>query len=160
MEITPKGIAILRELEGVSNRAYKDAVGYLTIGVGHMLTRDELYSGKIYVDGRALRWAHGLTDQDVDALLKKDLYIFEQVVSIYTKVALTNHQFDALVSFSFNIGMSAFMNSTLLRRLNEGRYEDVPAQLRRWNKAGGVELKGLKRRREIEIAMWEGVNYG
>lgn len=70
------------------------------------------------------------------------------------EVPLTQQQFDALVSFAFNVGNGAFCDSTLLKRLNAGQYDAVPAQLNRWVKAGGKTLEGLVTRRAAEGALF------
>jgi len=69
---------------------------------------------------------------------------------------MSQHQFDALVSWTFNLGPSNLNSSTMLKVLNKGDYEDVPAQIKRWNKAGGKVLEGLTRRREAEALLFEG----
>ena len=94
--------------------------------------------------------------QQAEALLDKDIADFEAAVSRLCPVT-TDNQFSALVSFAFNVGTEAFRNSTLLRLLNQGQYDAVPAQLARWTKAAGREVLGLKNRRVWEIKMWGGV---
>ena len=89
-----------------------------------------------------------------DADLKK----FEAGVDDSVTVPLEQHQFDALVSFAFNVGLGALRKSTLLRKLNAGDYAAVPAELMKWTKAGGKELPGLVRRRRAEAGMWRGVD--
>jgi len=69
---------------------------------------------------------------------------------------MSQHQFDAMVSWTFNLGPSNLKASTMLKVLNKGDYEDVPAQIKRWNKAGGKVLEGLIRRREAEALLFEG----
>jgi lysozyme len=140
--------------EGSKPRAYHDAAGKLTIGVGHLLTRSELSSWKIRIQGEAVRYAAGLSDRQVIDLLGQDLKGAENVVNECVAVELQQNQFDALVSFCFNVGATAFKNSTLLRWLNQAGYEEVPAQLRRWVHCHGVVVPGLVNRREHEIAMW------
>lgn len=135
---------------------YKDVVGLPTIGYGHLLSRSELTSGKIFVDGEYIRWKDGLTEDQADVLLDQDLDRFEHAVNEYVNVELSQCQFEALVSFSFNVGRTAFRNSTLLKRVNEGDFDDVPNQFRRWVYAGGKKVNGLMNRRESEIALWFG----
>ena len=81
---------------------------------------------------------------------------FDQAVNDGVTVALKPYQFDALVSFSFNVGVSAFKNSTLLSVLNEGKYDEVPGQLGRWVFSGGHKVQGLVNRRENEVKLWNG----
>ena len=158
MKISEAGKRLIVQLEGIQSTVYHDSAGLPTIGVGHLLTRSELSSGKIIVSGMMrIRYKDGITYDQAMGLLSQDLMRFEAVVNegIYSK--LTQHQFDALVSFSFNIGDMAFMCSTLRKRVNDsGDLDSVPAQMRRWVYAGGKTVEGLKNRREMEIVMWEG----
>jgi lysozyme len=156
MRMSQRGKELLAQWEGIEGNVYKDSAGLPTIGVGHLLTRDELTSGKIIIRGLSVKYANGLTQQDVLNLLAQDLDIFEEIVNTNVKVDLAQHQFDALVAFTFNIGGNAFKSSTLLKALNQGRYGDVPEQLRRWVFAGGQKVQGLANRREKEIQLWNG----
>jgi len=74
-------------------------------------------------------------------------------------ILLNQHQFDALVSWTFNLGGANLNASTMLKVINKGEYEDVPAQIKRWNKAGGKVLQGLIRRREAEALLFEGKDW-
>ncbi len=154
MQMSEKGKELLAEWEGVELKVYKDVAGLPTIGVGHLLTQDELTSGKILIRGEPIRYADGLTKTQAMDLLDQDLERFEEAVNESGKVDLKQNQFDALVSFTFNVGSNAFRNSTLLRLLNQGNYSDVPNQLRRWVHSGGQKVQGLVKRRENEIELW------
>jgi lysozyme len=154
MEISEHGKEKIREWEGSRARAYRDAGGKLTIGVGHLLTLSEVSSGKILIQGQAVRYAPGLSDRQILDLLGQDLAGAVQAVNDGVEVELSQNQFDALVSFCFNVGSTAFKNSTLLRLLNQGAYDEVPAQLRRWVRCNGEVLQGLVSRREHEIELW------
>ncbi len=154
MQMSENGQKKLADWEGFKLRAYHDAAGKLTIGVGHLLTRSELSSGKIWIQGEAVRYAAGLSDRQVLALLGQDLKGAENAVNEGVEVELQQNQFDTLVSFCFNVGATAFKNSTLLRRLNQGGYDEVPAQLRRWVHCDGAVEAGLVNRREHEIVLW------
>lgn len=154
MNFSKNGLEKLIEWEGFENKPYKDSEGYLTIGVGHLLTKDELRSGKISIFGKQVRYSEGLTDIQVKDLLKQDLISRESAVSNLVRVPLSQNQFDVLVSFVFNIGRHSFQNSTLLKVLNLGKYEEVPGQLRRWVYSGGKKVNGLVNRRENEIQLW------
>jgi lysozyme len=147
----------LEQVEGDSHRAYQDTRGFWTIGVGHCLTRDELTSGKITVAGVSVIWRNGLTENQLQCLLLQDLGYATAAVNSLITVPLTQYEFDALVSFTFNVGIEAFRNSTLRRLLNAGYYDDVPTQLRRWvhNHDGSI-CRGLVARREREIELWNG----
>lgn len=156
-EISDNGIRLLSRLEGVSLHVYNDVAALPTIGIGHLLTRSELTSGKVEVNGIPVRYSEGITKLQASALLDRDLKKFEQLIEDCVTVPLDQNQFDALVIFSFNIGRGAFKGSTLLRRLNEGRYTEIPEQLRRWCYASGKKIPGLAARREKEIGLWKGM---
>lgn len=154
MKIDQAGIEFIKSVEGVKNFVYADSAGLPTIGVGHLLTRDELTSGKIHIDGKAYKYHEGLPDDVIDRLLLRDLHIAEFVVNSNVRVKLTQNQYNALVSFAFNVGVGAFRNSTLLKLLNAGGYHSVPTQMRRWILSAGRQIQGLKNRREKEIELW------
>jgi lysozyme len=97
-----------------------------------------------------------ISKDTAEELLLEDVQRFEEAVNEEVKVPLKQNQFDALVSWTFNLGPSNLKQSTLLRVLNEGEYDQVPAQIKRWNKAGGKVLDGLIRRREAEALLFEG----
>ena len=160
--MSPAGIDFLKQWEGVRHEAYEDAIGLLTIGVGHLLTRDELSSGKLFLlptpghpAGWSTIWRDGISDHLVEELLRNDLESTEGWVLVQAPT-LTQTQFDALVSFTFNVGQRAFRDSTLLRKLLEGDFEGAAAEFPRWRYAGGQVLRGLQRRREAEREMFEG----
>ena len=144
----------MAEWEGSESHVYRDVAGLPTIGVGHLLTQDELSSGKIIIDSEEVRYGEGLTEAQIIALLGQDLDRFETCVTNSAQVDLTQNQFDALVSFAFNVGITAFRNSTLLKRLNQGNYDEVPNQMRRWVYSGGQRVIGLINRRENESNLW------
>ncbi len=154
MKMSDKGKELLEQWEGSEPEVYLDVAGKKTIGVGHLLTQDELSSGKITIAGKAVRYAEGLTNQQILDLLGQDLARFEKAVNDGVKVALKQYQFDALVSFSFNVGTGSFQSSTLLKVLNQGKYDEVPDQLRRWVYSGGNKVQGLINRRENEVKLW------
>jgi lysozyme len=142
MRISPNGLRFLMQAEDTILHIYKDAAGYPTIGTGHLIRKGEDYS-------------RGLTTEQAQDLLQSDLVRFEDAVNRLVKVPLTQSQYDALVSFAFNVGVAAFKASTLLKKLNTGDYESIPGQLMRWTKAGGKELSGLVARRQNEVKLWE-----
>ncbi|MFY9557399.1 MAG: lysozyme [Blastocatellia bacterium] len=156
MQMSEHGLELLKNWEGFELQVYKDSAGLPTIGVGHLLTKSELTSGKISINGVPVRYSAGLTEEQVLDLLIQDLTPAEKAVNAGVKVTLNPNQFAALVSFTFNVGVSAFTGSTLLKLLNQGQYPSVPAQLRRWIRSGGVIVQGLVNRRENEIKLWNG----
>ena len=117
------------------------AADVLTIGYGHTATVHENMQ---------------ITQEVADELLLRDLEIYEKAVNENVKVPLDENQFSSLVSWTFNLGETNLKNSTLLKVLNENKHDEVPAQIRRWNKAGGRVLEGLIRRREAEALLFEG----
>jgi lysozyme len=120
MKISDDGLERLEQREGKRNRAYKDTKGVWTIGVGH--TGPHVYEG--------LAW----TDQQITDALRDDVKIAEDCINKYVHVPLTQNQFDALVSFIFNIGITHFITSTLLRDLNAGDYVKAAEDFMMWNK--------------------------
>jgi lysozyme len=121
--------------EGFKSDAYQDIVGVWTIGFG---TTNNVRQGQ-KIDA-------------VTALQRKidDIQKFEGALKQCVKVPLHQHEYDAFLSLAYNIGPSAFCNSTLVRRLNEGNYEEACKQILRWNRAGTQVVKGLTNRREAE----------
>ena len=165
--ISDGGIAELKKMEGTEPYIYTCSAGAQTIGVGHKLTRVEMDTGTIVIDGKEVRWIVGLTKEQIDSLLRKDLEWVELAINDSVRVPLTDNQFDALVAFTFNVGAAAFKGSTLLKKLNKGDYLSVPDELRRWNKITVRHVKddgtityikkispGLVNRRESEVKMW------
>lgn len=135
MKISQDGLNLIKEFEGFRADAYLCPAGIWTIGYGHT--------------GGVAEW-QSVTKQEAEEYLKSDVAFAEDVVNEYVEVELTQHQFDALVCFVFNVGADAFRDSTLLRLLNQGQTEEAAEQFLRWNKAGGKVLTGLTRRREAE----------
>jgi len=158
MNVSTTGIDFIDDAEGRAAFEYPDVEGNPTIGIGHLLTRSELTSGKICLDEQYIKYRNGLTDEQMDNLLLQDLDSVEAVINRLVKVPLAQYQFDALASFTFNVGNGAFAGSTLLRKLRMGLYQEVPTQLRRWNKAREkgklVVNRGLVNRREADIKLW------
>jgi lysozyme len=156
MQMSQHGLQLLEQWEGFKLQVYKDSAGLPTIGVGHLITKSELASGTINIAGVPVKYADGLTQQQVTDLLAQDVVPAQNAVNNGVKVALNQNQFDALVSFAFNVGNGAFAGSTLLKLLNQGQYDQVPTQLLRWTRAGGQVVQGLVNRRNNEIKLWNG----
>jgi lysozyme len=119
MKTSTKGLDLLTEREDVRKNAYLDVKGIPTIGIGH--TGPEVRLG--------LSW----TDDDVRMALEKDVKRCEDTINLYCVNKLTQDQFDALVSFIFNVGVNAFIHSTLLRKLNQGDMEGAAREFDRWH---------------------------
>ena len=156
MQMSQHGLELLTQWEGCELKVYNDSAGLPTIGVGHLLTKSELTSGKIVIGGAPVKYGAGITQQQAEQLLAQDLDPAEAAVNGGVKVKLSQNQFDALTSFTFNVGTGAFASSTLLRLLNQGQYAQVPEQLMRWTRAGGRVVQGLVNRRQNEIKLWNG----
>lgn len=158
-KFSDNGINKLAEFEDNILTVYPDEGGKPTIGIGHLLTKSELASGKIIINGVPIKYSDGITNEQSEDLLIQDLNDYETCVNNYVDVKLTQPQYDALVIFCYNVGEGAFEGSTLLKLLNEEHYEEVPTQMRRWNKVtkDGVLVvsQGLINRREKEILIWE-----
>ncbi|MBK8319410.1 MAG: lysozyme [Betaproteobacteria bacterium] len=154
MQVGQSGKKLFQEWEGLELNEYLDSGGAPTIGVGHLMTRSERMSGKIIINGKGVVYRKGLTVQQCWDLLDQDLDSAEACVNSMVKVPLNQNQFDALVSFVFNVGNNAFRDSTLLKVLNAGHFDQVPTQLRRWIRDNGKIVKGLINRREKEISLW------
>jgi lysozyme len=140
--------------EGRRYQVYPDTGGQDTIGIGHAITEAEAASGYISIKGIKVDYKKGLTHKETDDLCAQDLQIASDAVNKYVKVQLTQNQYNALVSLTFNIGMPAFRKSTLVRLLNTGDFASVPTQMRRWKMDNGVVNPVLRKRREREIVIW------
>ncbi len=141
MKTSVEGLALIKKFEGLELEAYKCAAGVWTIGYGH--TKD-VQEGDVWSESHA------------DHMLEVELEEFEGYINNNVTVALSQNQFDALVSWVYNLGPANLKASTMLKVLNSGDYEGVPAQIKRWNKAGGKVLEGLIRRREAEALLFIG----
>lgn len=141
--VSQQGLALIKRFEGFSPKIYLDAAGLPTIGYGHLLR-----------PGEAEMFARGISEEAGIALLIKDVQKAEQAVLRLVHVPLSEGQFDALVSFTFNLGSGALQRSTLRRKVNREEHADVPQEFMRWVWAGGRKLRGLIRRREAEAGLY------
>lgn len=139
MQISNKGLDLIKFYEGLELEAYKCAAGVLTIGYG---------------------WTHDvkegdtITEERAEELLREGIVQYENAVNDLVNVPLEQHQFDALVSWVYNLGKANLAASTLLKKVNAQEFDEVPEQIKRWNKAGGKVLEGLIKRRESEAHLW------
>lgn len=141
------GVELIRHFEGCRFNAYLCPAGVWTIGYGHTA---------------GVKEGDSIDQEAAEAFLIEDLETFEQAVMRLVEVPLTQQQFDALVSWTFNLGAGNLAESTLLKKLNNYQYAEVPEQMMRWVRAGGKVLDGLVRRRAAEAALfqskdWRGV---
>jgi lysozyme len=157
VKVSQKCIDQIKKDEGVRNRPYQCPAMLYTVGVGHVI--DPSHAKVPFTERKTLPipagWDRVLSNDEIDEILRKDLTRFEQGVLRLIKVKLTQGQFDALVSFSFNVGLGNLQNSTLRMKLNRGDYDGAAEQFLVWTKAGGKVLKGLVIRRTHEKEMFE-----
>jgi lysozyme len=154
MDVDSRFFEFVEQEEGREKFSYPDSNGKATIGIGHLLTASELSSGKILINGVPVKYREGLTDKQIDDLLLQDMSKARRYVRTFVKAPLTQNQFNALVSFTFNVGTNAFSSSTLLKNLNAEMYSSIPTQMRRWKYDDGKVVQGLINRREHEIELW------
>ena len=145
MNTSEKGLALIKYFEGVRAKPYRCPAGYWTIGVGHLITRGKLPN--TWLDRE-------LESDEINALLKKDLIKFENgVLRLLHPKQPTQSEFDALVSFSFNLGLGCFQRSTVRSAFKRDDKKRAGEVLLKYCYAGGRKLKGLIRRRIAEHAL-------
>ena len=142
MNISQTGINLIKSFEGLRTKAYKavPTEKYYTIGYGHY--------------GSDVRVNQVISEKEAEKLLRDDVQSFVDGVNKLVKVDVTQNQFDALVSFAYNVGLSALKSSTLLQYLNAGNFQKAADEFLRWNKSGGKVYTGLVKRREQERALF------
>ena len=141
MNTSAEGISLIKKFEGCELYAYQCSAGVWTIGYGHI---------------KGVSEGMTITQEQAEQMLLDELVEYENYINELVSVDLSQNQFDALVSWVYNLGPSNLRSSTLLKVLNSGDYNGVPAQIMRWNKAGGKVLEGLTRRREAEARLFSG----
>ncbi|MBH2708082.1 lysozyme [Serratia marcescens] len=144
MNISKNGIELIKRFEGLELEAYQDSVGVWTIGYGWTQA----------VDGKKIAPGMRIDQATADRLLKCGVVQYEQGVNQLVKVRITQRQFDALVSFAYNLGLRSLSTSTLLRKLNDGDKQGAADEFGRWVNAGGKRLDGLVTRRAAERRMF------
>tara|TARA_R100001086_G_scaffold148603_1_gene78680 strand:+ start:303 stop:746 length:444 start_codon:yes stop_codon:yes gene_type:complete len=139
-----QGVALIKKFEGCELEAYQCSANVWTIGYGHT---------------RGVKEGDEISADKAEYILLEDLIEFEKYVDQLVTVSLNQDQFDALVAWTFNLGPTNLKKSTMLLRLNDGQYDEVPAQMARWNRSGGEVLEGLKRRRKAEGLLFQGLDW-
>lgn len=141
MEINEKGLNLIKSFEGLKLEAYLCPAGVWTIGYGHT---------------KGVKKGMKITKEKADELLMEDLQEFQNgVEKLISPIKLTDNQFSALVSFTFNLGLTNLKNSTLLKKVNQNpNDETIRNEFMRWIYAGGKPLEGLKRRRKHEADLY------
>ena len=135
---------LLKKFEGCKLKAYRCPANVCTIGYGHTSAA----GAPQVVDGMII------TQADAEDILKRDIVKYEIAVMDLVKVQLTQNQFDVLVDFAYNAGVGNLKSSTMLKKVNAGDLDAVPAELMKWTKGGGKVLPGLVRRRQAASAWW------
>jgi len=146
MKIGQKGLDLIKKKEGMALTPYICPAGIPTIG----------YGNTYYPDGRKVTMNdNAITEQDAENLLKHVLENYENGVNRYVQKPINQNQFDALVSFAYNLGLGALKESTLLKKVNSDPNDvDIAFQFSRWNKADGRALAGLTLRRKEEADLY------
>ena len=141
MKVSEKGKSLIKNFEGLRTKAYRCSANCLTIGYGH--TGSDVYENMI------------ITKEQAEKLFDQDILIHSNNVSKLVNVDLTQNQFDALVSFEYNVGYGNFSKSTMLKLINSCEFLQASKEFDKWIYAGGKPLKGLKHRREQERKLFE-----
>jgi len=141
--ISQNGLKLIKSFEGFSSKIYSDAAGIPTIGYGHLILPHEKHL-----------FQNGITEEKAISLLKQDISFAEKSVIRLINIPLSNNQFDALLSFTFNLGSASLQRSSLRRKINRQEHWDVPAELMKWVWAGGKKIAGLARRRKVEAELY------
>jgi len=141
MQISQEGLSLIKKYEGCELEAYLCPAKVWTIGYGHTKGVEE---------------GNKITKEEANYMLQEEMIEYEGYVNDMVDVELNQSQYDSLCAWVYNLGPTNFQSSTLLKVLNEGKYNEIPQQIKRWNKAGGEVLNGLIRRREAEALLFEG----
>lgn len=147
LKLSANGIALLKCWEqgpqgGFAMTPYKCSANKDTIGWGHVIKLTDNIIPPI-------------SSGQAETFLRNDIAWAEEAVNKWVEVQLTQNQFDALVCFVFNVGATNFKSSTLLKLLNQGQFDLIPAQFVRWNQSNGKILRGLMNRRAAEVLLWQ-----
>ena len=141
MKMSSEGLNLLKKFEGCELKSYRCSAGVLTIGYGHT---------KGVTEGMQI------DQEEAESMLASEMVEYESNINDNVEVDLNQNQFDAMVCWVYNLGVGNLRSSTLLKVLNNKEYDEVPDQMKRWNKAGGRVLAGLVRRRDAEAALFSG----
>jgi lysozyme len=141
MKTSAEGVALIKKFEGCKLDSYLCSGDVWTFGYGHT---------------RGVKEGSSCTQEQAEEMLVEDLFEFEKYVHKFVNVSLDQNQFDALVSWTFNLGPTNLKESTLLKKINVQDFSAVPTEIKRWNRAGGEVVQGLVRRREAEALLWQG----
>lgn len=137
MMISENGVKFITSFEGFSSKKYKDIAGYWTIGFGHKLLSGESFD-------------NGVTSDEAYSLFKTDIEPVESTINSLVTADINQNQYDALCSFTYNLGCGALRHSHLLTYLNNNDFSSAAAQFLLWNHSGGKVVDGLTHRRQAE----------
>ena len=146
MNISPLGISLIKYFEGFSAEPYRCPAGYWTIGYGHLIPSLEQEKYQM------------ISEVEAEELLRQDVARTEATVRRLIPVALSQGQFDALVSFTYNLGAGALQRSALRQKARRGEHKAAAAEFSRWIYAGGKRLPGLVKRRAAEEKRYQGID--
>jgi len=157
VRVSKEAIEGIKKDEGVRTKPYRCPALLWTVGVGHVIDPNHI---RVKFDERKNiplppEWDRVLSMAEVDAILAADLATFERGVLRLCPSGLTQGRFDALVAFSFNVGLGNLQRSTIRMKHNRGDFEGAAEGFMAWTKAGGKELPGLVKRRKHERALYE-----
>ena len=141
MRTSQRGLSLIKSFEGLRLQAYQDSIGVWTIGYGAT---------------RGVKAGMKISKEQAERMLLNDVQRFESEIERLVTAKLNQNQWDALISFTYNLGAANLESSTLRRLLNAGNYVAAAEQFPRWNKAGGQVLAGLTRRRAAERDLFMG----
>ena len=161
MKVSEEGLKLLKHHEGFRKKPYLCAAKIWTIGYGHALYAEQMKIPSTS-EGMAARKAFPLKPEDnrvwskeeIDALLVKDVARFERAVLRFISVPLKQHEFDALISATYNLGPGWLQRSQVRQKINRGDKKGAMENLLKFNKGGGVVLRGLDNRRKDEVALF------
>lgn len=168
MKVSDNALKMLKHHEGVRTKPYRDVVALWTVGVGHLMYPEQAtlpnknnakpgYTGMTREDYQIrIEDFRVFSMEEVDELLKSDLARFERGVDRLITVPLKQNQFDALVSFSFNLGLGTLQRSTLRQKVNRGDFEGAAEEFMKYTMAGGKVFRGLVIRRTDEQRLFLG----
>ena len=147
MKLSAEGLNLIKQFEGVRSRPYRCPANLWTVGVGHLIG-----------DGKSLPKSYNrtFTEEEINAILIRDLSRFERGIRMYIKVPLRQCEYNSLCSFAFNLGLGTLQRSTLRQKINRGDKEGAAKEILKYCRAGGKIVKGLQRRREAEYRMFLG----
>ena len=156
MKVSDRCLEMIRHHEGVRTKPYRCPALLWTVGIGHVI--DPRHIGVKLDERKNLPipdgWDRVLSLDEVNQILANDLVTFERGVLRLCPANLTQPRFDALVSFSFNVGLGNLQRSTIRMKHNRGEFEEAAESFMQWTKAGGKELPGLVKRRKDERALY------